>query len=126
MLFIRMLGDQDHEESRHGPIIWRTERYRKLRAHEQHHRVSDPGDTGMWNRDAASQCSGSALLPSPERSENQFAIDMGPTAGEASDLFARLLRVSRRYTQHDVFAGEKTTDDVHKSLIFGSGPFFAV
>jgi len=42
---------------------------------------------------------------------------MGATRSEPGDLFARALGVSRREPEHDVLAREKTTENVHRSLI---------
>jgi len=65
MLLVRVLGDEDHEEGRHRLIIWCAKGYCKLGTHEEYHRVSDVGDTSVWDCDALSKCGGSALLPSP-------------------------------------------------------------
>ena len=117
MLLVRVLGDQDHEKGRHQLIIWCAKRYWKLGTHEKYYRLRDAGDTSVWDCDAVSKCGGSTLLPSPQSAEDQFVIDLGATRSEQSNLFTHTLGVSRRESEHDVLATEKTTDNVHRSLI---------
>jgi hypothetical protein len=117
VLLVRVLGDEDHEEGRHRLIIRCAKRYWKGSTHEQHHRVSDAGDAGVWDRDAVSNCGGSTLLPSPQSPEGQLVIDLGTTRSESRDLLTHPLGVSRRKPEHDVLGREKTTENVHRSLI---------
>lgn len=115
MFFVCVLGNQDHEEGRHGLAIRCAKRYGERGACKEYDRFADAGDTRVRDGKAISEASGCALLPSPQRSEDQCVIDPVVAPDQQSDFLECASLVSGRKSEYDVLVREKTTNHAHKS-----------